>query len=292
MRRLKKLIIVQTIVFALAFSLSFTAFAHNTSLAGVVEGEEGVGWIIHEPAHNGDSIVRYTFLRECGTVDPNLTPTHRAATQEGAARWAAPYQVLRVDREPGFGVGYIRTFSRPRDSEGRIILAQVHSQLPKSDNGHFISSNTSWWIQINIHSHAGVLSATTMAHEFGHAFGLLDLYNSNNMNKLMFGTSNSTATRPSAADLRGASVITGRHGSTSDPHRFDTAIFDGNPNTHRLSCTTCHGFRIQRQAHSHANWYATSSTQCQSFCRCGTRLGNPVNHTFSNNVCTKCNFRR
>ena len=43
---------------------------------------------------------------------------------------------------------------------------------------------------------ASVLSAVTLAHEFGHALGLKDLSYTQNINKLMYGYSNGTATAP------------------------------------------------------------------------------------------------
>lgn len=44
----------------------------------------------------------------------------------------------------------------------------------------------------------------TATHEFGHSIGLVDLTNSSNSNKLMFGKESRTATTPQTADKNGA----------------------------------------------------------------------------------------
>ena len=48
----------------------------------------------------------------------------------------------------------------------------------------------------------------TAAHEVGHTFGLLDLYESYNTDKLMFGTNKGTAIKPSASDIKGGLYAT------------------------------------------------------------------------------------
>ena len=58
---------------------------------------------------------------------------------------------------------------------------------------------------------AYTITPTTIAHEFGHAIGLRDLYSSTNANKLMYGFENRTPSGPTLLDKWGAWVITGAH---------------------------------------------------------------------------------
>lgn len=67
-----------------------------------------------------------------------------------------------------------------------------------------------WTIYMNS-TRMNELTAVSLAHEIGHVFGLVDLYNSSNINKLMHFSEYRTATAPTSSDVKGFNVITGLH---------------------------------------------------------------------------------
>ena len=92
---------------------------------------------------------------------------------------------------------------------------------------------------------ADSLSSKVLAHEFGHAIGLKDLSNAQNINKLMYGYSNGTATAPALADIWGAKVITGVHTTHTWGYRLIAGALG---NSHQKYCTACNGLNpyVQR----------------------------------------------
>ena len=74
----------------------------------------------------------------------------------------------------------------------------------------------------------------SIAHEFGHAIGLNDLYYYGNFNCLMYGYDDRTATSPTTSDKNGARVITGAHRT----HTFNSYPLPG-----VTACSNCGGFK-------------------------------------------------
>jgi hypothetical protein len=87
----------------------------------------------------------------------------------------------------------------------------------------------------------------------GHIFGMVDLYNDKNKNKLMYGNSNRTVSVPQAADLQGMGVITGYH----TLHSFVMTYYNNKSGTmsnglrynqHRTACGFCRGWQHHSDA--------------------------------------------
>ena len=85
------------------------------------------------------------------------------------------------------------------------------------------------------------MTASTLAYELGHAIGLNDLYDDQNVDKLMYGVENyRTVTSPSASDIWGAKVITGVHNTHMWAYKYHSTTGTG-INRHVGCCTSCNG---------------------------------------------------
>lgn len=84
------------------------------------------------------------------------------------------------------------------------------------------------------------VTSTTLAHEFGHAIGLNDLYDDQNVNKLMYGVSSRTVSSPTTSDKWGAKVITGVHTTHTWAYKYHSTTGTGQ-NRHVGYCTSCNG---------------------------------------------------
>ena len=126
-----------------------------------------------------------------------------------------------------------------------MVSAQVDPDAWADFNGYSADSAghlTSWFIRLNS-AYLNNITPLVIAHEFGHAFGLADLYNSSNSNKLMYGTYDEqnppNLTAPAAKDMWGAKVITGYHTS----HSWEYVYVSNDK--HRRRCTSCGGYKTQ-----------------------------------------------
>jgi len=245
---MKKKMFIKSIMIVLVFCLTNTVSAHNPNQHGLVVGGENVGWRIDVNEHHNGTIMRYGFNTSYTQLDNHNRKTH---TRNGAALWTSPYVIVEETAPFPVGTGHIITGSVPKDpGTNAVAVAWFEGPFLTPTNGHINAPSILWRIAINTHSDVPVsaLSSRTMAHEFGHAFGLLDLYDDCNRNKLMFYSTSSTATSPTTADRHGASVITGHHTHSSGPWplRHCGKNWTANNkmrNTHREGCNTCGGYK-------------------------------------------------
>lgn len=235
MRVWKKLITAGTILaFVLScFASAFIAHSHPFSQEGILAktympmqggyyiGGETVGWSVNENYHTNGTNMSYAF----DYSDINLNDEYRGYVTEGALMWQGTVSIQQSIN----GTGLIKTVYSP----GIPQAAYFTDYLGNADgNGHLYS----WSIVIN---RAKNVSARTLAHEFGHAIGLNDLYSDLNAGKLMYGYSDGTATGPTSSDIWGAKVITGIHTSHNWGYRYYTTI--SGENMHIKYCTYCNG---------------------------------------------------
>lgn len=289
--KLKKIIVVKFLALALTFLLAFVSSAHTTSQTNVVEGNGSMysscGWIIRETSHTNGTTVKYSFNPNdpyVGLASPNGV-NYRSITNAGAAKWQQPF---------------LSPFSVQHDQTATNFVVDTYYNSGSSTVAMFTLYNsnssghlTNWKISIN---RARNITSENMAHEFGHAFGLRDLYSSNNSNKLMYGYTTGTATVPITNDLNGAKVITGNHGpGTSNNHNFN--LFSANPNlvpntaTHHLvSCSICLGERTDSNkygTHIYNIYESASANVHTKRCSCGVH-GGDAPHVWVGNVCSLC----
>lgn len=212
-------------------------FAHSSSQEGILAksylkeyegyyiGGEDVGWSIDEGFHTNGTTLTYSF----SSTDPYLTDTYKSYVTSGASKWSGIVNI--INKTDGSGTGQIGTFY----SESSGVVAVFRNAYANSSTGHL----TSWQILMN---RAHTQSAVVLAHEFGHAIGLNDLYKPKNSDKLMYGYTGGTATNPTTSDKWGAKVITGVHSS----HAWGYKYYGINSvaNVHIKYCTTCKGLSL------------------------------------------------
>lgn len=154
-------------------------FAHSNSQEGILAksyhseyggyyiGGENVGWSIDENNHTNGTTLTYSF----SSSDSNLTSTYKSYVTAGASKWSGTVTI--TNKTDGSGTGTISTFS---DSNSSTIAE--FCDYKSDSSGHL----TKWKIRMN---RAKTVTAKALAHEFGHAIGLNDLYESKNSGKLM-----------------------------------------------------------------------------------------------------------
>ena len=196
-------------------------------------GGESVGWSIAETRHAGTaSSGVMTMTYKWGTSNTAYRDCYRA----GAKLWQSCGNIV----ENSSSTNTLGNFYQPPTPAGGIPSAKFYDYAVNSTTGHL----TSWKISLNEYL-GSIYSkekwATVLAHEFGHAFGLNDLFREDslvltnaiyNRNKLMFGYDDArTATKPTTADVNGFNVITGIHTT----HSFSSSSPSG------TICTSCNG---------------------------------------------------
>ncbi len=202
------LIFITSIV--LFMSCYYVAAAHSTALIDYFDGElqsdgtydigsETIGWIVDETEHTNGTFVTYR-------ISSNVPERFKELIADGAAKWTNPFYINESSSSSNL-IEYIYK----SDINNYDVAAQFYNRLYNS-NGHY----TSWKIWINAYNtdyfDDDSQWSIVIAHEFGHVFGLLDLFESQNADKLMYYMGDDmTATSPSLADKWGARVITGHH---------------------------------------------------------------------------------
>ena len=180
MKRVLLKCIVILLVLTLQMQFSVLAYAHSSSQQGIIistfldndyyygyyVGSESFGWMLNEGAHTNGTLIQYKF-----DADPNLSTTYIGYVNSAAAKWNGTVTIQNITPFPAEGT--IKTYYQLDGSAARSV------KISGSD-GHL----TSWSIEINrLYNSA---TAATIAHEFGHIIGLVDLYDSSNSDKLMY----------------------------------------------------------------------------------------------------------
>ena len=257
MRKLFALVLVVLLIGAIAEPV----LAHTTSQQGILVkssnagshkyyGGEEIGWIINEEGHTNGTELKYRFAT-------NVLNSVKTLVSSGAALWTNTNQTVTISKDNSAN-GIVEVMDLSSGTVAQTVKQSVDS------NGHV----TQWVISLNTDylvmdpddpppSH--IITKQDVAHEFGHVIGLRDLYDSSNINKLMYSSIDSTATVPNTWDIRGARLILGRHYSHTWEYVFYQTNSSGN-NTHRRRCSYCHGIKYN------------SVEAC----------------TYSGGVCTKC----
>jgi len=286
---------VKTIALILSFSLIPTSSAHVIKQGGTVIWGENSGWIVDEDNHTNSTTVLYKF----DETDPYVNSatggnySYRGYAVLGAARWTN--NTIYTVSQSSSAVGVVGTFNNVSPD---AFIAWFHS-FDSNILGHL----TEWEISMNRAKMPNDITkaGAVMAHEFGHAFGLRDLYETRNRDKLMYGHESRTATIPQTADLQGMSVIMGQHGiPILAPHNFNRFIYNPYyyptlPNTHHVvRYSDCNGDRVSNPivAHTWSRFVSVTATHHIGYCICG--VGSPVEfpHVFVNNVCRDCGRQR
>lgn len=230
---IKKLFITNFIMLFLMLSAVSVASAHPSSQEGILSqayddntgryyiGGESVGWSIDEKNHTNGTTLTYKYI----TSDSTATQLVLA----GMDIWKG----YATFKQSSSGTGTFGLFSDESGSSDNVN-AKFHNYVSDS-SGHL----KEWKIDINIaklHSITGI----TIAHEIGHAFGLNDLYDSSNRDKLMYGiNANRTATCLHQRDIQGFQVITGVH--TSHTWAYKHYAKPSSTNYHIKYCKICNG---------------------------------------------------
>ena len=210
---------VVSLALLICLSLPFSTAAHPSSQSSIIQWGENIGWGINENMHSNGSILRYA-------LDSTAVP-HRSTISSGAALWGGTLGI--VENAP-LATGVISVYSSMSGISGGFNP----SYAATDSAGHL----TYWEIRMN--SYYG-MSLHTIAHEFGHAIGLVDLGESKNRDKLMYGYDSRTATTATAADRKGAEVILGIHSTHAWGYRYSMTLSIG-LKCHQQYCTVCDGF--------------------------------------------------
>jgi len=224
----------------LIVSLSFSGLvvnAHNTSWEGVLRksyisqyggyyiGGDEVGWSIDEGVHTNGASLTYSF----DSTDSNLTPTLKNVVRAGAGLWSGTVNIQ--EKTDGTGKGLITTYNEA----GSGVIAKF-CEFTANSSGHL----TAWKIKLN---RAHTQNQVVIAHEFGHAIGLNDLYEYRSRYKLMYGYDTGLANSPTATDIWGAKLITGVHSSHTWGYKYYSTNSSGN--VHIKYCTQCGGLSYE-----------------------------------------------
>ena len=242
-RRLRIFVCFLVVLFLL--QVSAVVYAHPASQKGILAetyihddfgiyygdyfiGSDDVGWRIMEQMHTNGTTQTYSF----STTDANLTPALKSYTRTGASRWSGTVTI--TEETDGSGNGEIRTYTDYDSPDGAFFNIPIPSTIDVA-SGHI----SKWQIKINL-VYENSIGAATMAHEFGHAIGLTDLYEAQSINKLMYGSSTRTTNYPTDLDKWGAKVITGVHTTHTWGYKYyDTT--NAGANRHIKYCTQCNG---------------------------------------------------
>ncbi|MCL2634794.1 MAG: hypothetical protein FWD34_09815, partial [Oscillospiraceae bacterium] len=233
-------------------ALIIVSYAHDTMqnqsiLGNGVAGQAGreeYGWIINESRHAGTSNITYKI--------DNISMTNAdyiLATYVGANRWNNTNTVTVYSSANSPNTVRAEALLNPNGTINTRTVAYFEGLTYQSNNNtnrHYAS----WEIVINTNNDSSfdceTEGAAVMAHEFGHAFGLVDLYLWGNRDKIMYYDVSGHAEEPHEDDKIGVKIITGQHGTgTPSPHNHNGVVQQPNyPGYHAITCTDCKAIRI------------------------------------------------
>ncbi|QNU66726.1 hypothetical protein EHE19_018095 [Ruminiclostridium herbifermentans] len=219
--RIQKLIMLVIVFTLIATQI---ASAHSTLQGGTINWGEYSGWSIHEGIHTNSTTITYKFY----DGDRNLTDTIKSLVRNGASKWSS-YGTIS---ESSSGTGKIQTFISSNDT-----VAEFYDTATDF-NGHL----TYWTIRFARNKN---ITSVTAAHEFGHVYGLKDLTDFSNLDKLMITYEERTATAPTTQDIKGFRVIMGQHVYHNSWSYKAVPGYPASVSVHLRYCQVCSGYFIE-----------------------------------------------
>ena len=186
---------------------------------------EITGWSIDEYAHNGSAYFTYTF-----DFGDEYIYDYISDIYGGVSKWSSYAAIWENEYSPNEFQTYYEASS----------VVAYWTYYGTDENGHV----TSFAICLNRYNNP---DSYVVAHEIGHQFGLNDLYDSNNSDKLMYGWQNEN--EPSTQDLKGFDVIIGLHNYHTE---FSETAVEINDWYHGYPCTYCDGLDLEDHIFSDA----------------------------------------
>lgn len=187
MKYLKAASVILLLGLLLIFVSPNTANAHTTACA---PGGELLGYRVNctSPGHAGTRNITYRFS--------GVPARYRSFTATGAARWnnTGVVSISQAVSSPNV----VETYTDNNTSTVASV-ASVYNAVTRHKTRWTMRYN-----ETNMVFRSDAQNNGTAAHEFGHTIGLADLYNSANINRLMYGYSSRTTGVPTNTDITGA----------------------------------------------------------------------------------------
>lgn len=213
MKRFGSIFFITTLIIISTFQL---VYAHPNKQSSIINWGEDIGWDINETYHTNGTQIYYKF-------NSGVSNSYKTIARNGANLWG---DYAEID-EDNSAIGTLSTKSAPNEP-GIAWLEGYYSD----NSGHL----TQWKIVMNTTKN---VSDKAMAHEFGHVFGLKDLRQDINEDKLMYGYINGSADSPTDSDVWGFKVITGDH---TDHNWSYTPTSKAK---HKKYCFQCEGYKTE-----------------------------------------------
>ncbi|MED4128161.1 hypothetical protein [Shouchella miscanthi] len=189
--KIKFVFIAVALFFTISLSFPLDASAHGSSACK--PGSENAGWKVRCNGHGGDDrgVVLYDTT--------GLSSKYLGYAETGAARLNATGLIGFYKNT--FTSNKVKTYRNADDGYNAYVRAW-----------YSFSHITKWEMNFNtyaMNNRTDAANRGTATHEFGHTVGMLDLYNSTNKNKILYGYGNTrTVTTPQAADKTGMKEAT------------------------------------------------------------------------------------
>lgn len=171
----------------------------------IATGSETIGWAVHEGDHIGKTSITYKFENTVSEFDRTIFNAAMSLWENYTDAELTEVQSFNADV-------FVRSSTL---DDGTMAYAAPITYTSYNDHSHA----TLWRVVLNS-TYSGSFPIPVLAHEIGHVFGLADVYESYNWNKIMFGTRSTnpqsptnTLTQPASADIKGFNFITGIHSS-------------------------------------------------------------------------------